>query len=93
MRTTASAASIIARWQPTPVTLAITIGVGALTDRLLFVWVAGTVGMLLMRGASVVCSALWQGARSEVVDFGADTAFSMLTALRKRLKISGRESP
>jgi hypothetical protein len=46
--------------------------------------------MVLIRGLGAVGGALWEGARPQVVKFGADAAASLLAALYRRLKIPPR---
>ncbi len=52
--------------------------------------VVEAIGIPALRVLSAVGGALWEGARPPVVDFGADAANSVLTALRQRLKIPPR---
>ena len=70
--------------------LASTAGVVAVGGLPLMALVCEAMEMAVIKGVSAVGGALWEGARSEVVDFGSDTAASLLTALRRRLKIPRR---
>jgi hypothetical protein len=53
-------------------------------------FVGGQVGLVVIRGLGAVGSALWDGARPEVEEFGGDAASTVLDAIRKRLGISRR---
>ena len=64
------------------------VAVGAVPAVLL---VAEATGLAVIGGLSAVGKALWERARPEVVDFGADTACKLLAAVRRRLKIAARK--
>jgi hypothetical protein len=63
------------------------VALGALPD---IVLVGEVIAIVTIRGLSAVAKALWEGARPELVDFGADAAASWLAALRRRLKMLPR---
>lgn len=68
----------------------VTAGVVALDALPAIVLVGEGFVMVSIRGLGAVGGALWEGARPEVVNFGADAAASLLTALCRRLKIPPR---
>ena len=72
--------------------LATTSVVVSIGDLPAIVLVGEAVGLIVIRPLAAVGGALWEGARGEVVDFGADTAASLLDALRRRLGIRRRGS-
>lgn len=76
------------RWQTlaelgTLATTSVVVAFGALP-------VVVLVGVVVIRPLAAIFGALWEGARDEVVDFGADTAAALLNWLRHRLGIPRR---